>query len=57
MTSAYAHSWLFGEEIEAYGDGKPLAALLGFLRRRLAATSEQVMERPANAKEWEVLAA
>ena len=57
LTSAYAHSWHCGEEIRVYGDGKPLAALLGFLRRRLAGTSEQVMERPANAKEWEVLAA
>ena len=56
-TSMYAHTWFCGEEIRAYGDGKPLAALLGFLRRRLAGSSEQVMERPANAKEWEVLAA
>ena len=56
-SAIFAHTWLNGQEIEAYGEGKPLAALLGFLRRRLAGTSEQVMERPANAKEWEVLAA
>ena len=54
-SAIFAHTWLYGQEIEAYGDGKPLAALLGFLRRRLAGSSEQVMERPANAKEWEIV--
>jgi hypothetical protein len=55
----YAHVWLFPEKgkehMRSYGDGKPLAATLSFLRRHLVGEKEPVMERPANAKEWEVV--
>ena len=55
MPCMYAHLWCYGEQsIKSWGDGAPLAAVLGFLRRHLVSSTEPVMERPANAKEWEV---
>ena len=52
--TAYAHVWCYGAEpIKTYGDGKSLEAVNSFLRRTLQGSTEALMERPANALEWE----
>lgn len=54
----FAHVWMYGKEsVRTYGDGKPLSAVCSFLRRHLAGSSEPVMARPDNAKEWRVVGA
>ena len=51
----YAHTWFADDALlHNYGDGAPLKAICGFLRRRLAGSMEAVMARPSNAKEWVV---
>ena len=51
-----AHMWCYGKkEIREYGDGIPLAFMCSFLRRHLAGNTEPVMDRPASAKEWQVV--
>ena len=51
----YVHVWFCGKEaMQTYCDGKPLAAVTSFLRRTLKGSTEPVMEKPANAKEWVV---
>ena len=52
-----AHVWLYGHDnLRSYGDGVPLAAMCSFLRRHVAKSEEEtVMDKPANAKEWEVV--
>ena len=52
----YSHVWLTNvESIKKYCDGKPREAVCSFFRRRLVGSTEAPMERPANAKEWEIV--
>ena len=52
-TCLEAHTWFTTkEDIGTYGDGLPLQALCSFVRRTLNGSTEALMPRPANAKEW-----